>query len=360
MRIPKPVVELLLDLDAVVLGGALRRAVRNYGGTPPDRRAHGEMGLGELPQVARGVWRERTLRPGAYLRSWETPRFIGGATGRSGTTWLRNALDVGLGDTHTTIREVGLFDLAQFRGAPYEYLQYANLPQRDVYRNYFRDFILHRAYFIRRNLDGTLLGLCDLVPRRVVKAALDRLDGRLEEARKPKEIERSFGDFYLWLFNAHAELAAGGRPWISKEPPYGRNADQLFRMIPHGRLVVLVRDGRDVALSMHEHGWHPTVRDAMDRWRHFASRTARALSDCPDDRYLVVRYHDLVRDFRSRTGEIAEFLELPDLDMVSLEKRGLLPDESSLRRWETELPDDDRAYFETTCGPVMKRFNLPL
>lgn len=360
MRIPRPIVELLIELDAVVLGGTLRRAVRNYGGTSPDRRADGEVRPGELPRVARGVWRERTLPPRAYLRPCETPRFIGGATGRSGTTWLRNVLDVGLGGTHATVREVGLFDLAQFRGASFEYFKVANLPQRGVYQRYFRNFIIHYGYFIRRNLDGTMLGLCDLVPRRVVKAALDRLEKRLEEARKPEEIERCFGDFYLWLFNAHAELAAAGRPWISKEPPYGRNADQLFRMIPHGRLVVLVRDGRDVALSMYEHGWHPTVRHAMDRWRRFASRTARALSDCPDDRYLVVRYRDLVRNFRSRTTAIAEFLELPDLDMVPLEQRGLLPDDSSLGRWKTELSDDDRVYFASTCGPVMKRFDLPL
>lgn len=205
-----------------------------------------------------------------------------------------------------------------------------------------------------------MLGLCDLVPRRVVKAALDGLEERLDEARRLEEIQRCFGDFYLWLFNAHARLVAGGRPWISKEPPYGRNADQLFRMIPHGRLVVLVRDGRDVALSMHERAWHPTVRHAMDRWRHFAEMTVRALERCPDDRHLVVRYRDLVLNFRSCTRAITEFLELPNLDVSTVEERDLMADDTNLERWKYELPSNDREYFASTCGRVMKRFGLLL
>lgn len=360
MRVPKLAVKPLLELDALLLGGTVRRAVRNYGAGAPREREDGRIRPREIGSVAHGIRRERTLPAEAYLRPCETPRFIGAATGRSGTTWLKDVLGAGLGDTHLAVREIGLFDLAQFRGAPYEYLQYANLPQRDVYRSYFREFVLRRAYFIRRNLDGTMLGLCDLVPRRVVKSALDRLDHRLDEARTLEAIERCFGDFYLWLFNAHAELVADGRPWISKEPPYGRNADQLFRMIPHARLVVLARDGRDVALSMHERGWHPSVRHAMDRWRHFAAMTARALDDCPDGRWMVVRYRDLVTDFEDRMGAITDVLDLPPLDPGALERAGLAPDPASLDRWKTELADGDRDYFAATCGDLMERFGLPV
>lgn len=350
----------LLELDAVVLGGTIRRAVRNYGRGDPRRRGDGRIRPEEVGPVARGIWRERTLPPDAYVRPCETPRFVGAVTGRSGTTWLQNVLGAGLRDTHLAVREIGLFDLAQFRGAPYEYFKFANLPQRGVYRRYFRDFVLHRAYFIRRNLDGTMLGLCDLVPRRVVASALDALDDRLEEARKPEEIQRCFGDFYLWLFNAHAELVAGGRPWISKEPPYGRNADQLFGMIPGARLVVLVRDGRDVALSMHERGWHPTVRHAMDRWRHYAKRTIRALEDSPEGRWRLLRYRELVTDFGNRLGEVADALDLPPLDREAVDRAGLAPDSSSLDRWETELSPRDRDYFAATCGDLMERFGLPV
>lgn len=359
MRIPDSMVGPLLELDALLLGGTVRRAVRNYGSADPAGRDDGSIGPSEIPEILRGIRRERALAPGSFIRPCETPRFIGATTGRSGTTWLKNVMDKGLGRTHLSVREVGLFDLVQFRGAPYEYLQYANLPQRGVYRRFFRDFILNRAFFIRRRLDGTMLGLCDLLPKRAVEMACDELDARLEESRTLGEIEKSFGDFYLWLFNGHAELVAGGRPWISKEPPYGRNADQLLRMIPDARLIVLVRDGRDVALSMSEHGWHPTVRHAVDRWCEFTTMTKRALSRCPSDRYLVVRYRDLVTEFGRSCEAIMDFLELPTLDHDSLKKADLLPNPSSLERWKREMSSEDRAYFAESCAGLMNHFGLP-
>lgn len=359
MDLPGSLVDPLLELDAVLLGGTVRRAVRNYGVGDPATREDGAIDRREIPAILAGIRRERRIAPASFVRLCRTPRFIGATTGRSGTTWLMNVLRVGLGGRCVTVREVGLFDLAQFRGAPYEYLQYANLPQRDVYRRYLRGFLLDRAYFIRRRLDGTLLGLCDLVPRRAVEMAFDAMEERLDVARTLGEIERAFGDFYVWLFNGHAELVADGRPWISKEPPYGRNADQLLRMIPDGRLVVLVRDGRDVALSMHAHGWHPTVRHAIDRWREFTAMTARALERCPSDRWLLVRYRDLVTSFGDRISAIADFLGVGSVDHDALEAAGLLPDASSLGRWRNEMSSDDRAYYAERCADLVDRFGLP-
>lgn len=358
-HIPTLLLKPSLWLDAEVLGGAVRRSVRNYSGIDPERLAGRELPPGSLSAVLRGVVRERKLSPAAFIHSRCKPRFVGATTGRSGTTWLQNVLSYGLGTRFVVVREMGLFDLSQFRGASYEYFQYANLRSSHVYRRYFRDFILDRAYFIRRRLDGTLLGLCDLVPRRVVAAALSALDVRLEASRSLDECEQAFGDFYRWLFNAHAQLVSGEAEWISKEPPYGRHADELLRMIPDGKLVVLVRDGRDVALSMHSSRWHPSVEHAIDRWRHFTSMTREALERCPEDRVRVVRYEDLVESFEQELRGICEFLDLPVIARAHLDSLGdLHPRARSVGRWRHEMSERDCYHFNETCGELMRSFGL--
>jgi hypothetical protein len=359
IRVSPKLIEPFLWADAVLAGGSVRRAVRNYVGDDPDRRENGLLPLHATGSIARGLWRERTIRQDAFIKPYERPLFIAGSTGRSGTTWLMDLLGRELKGNHVVIREVGLFDLAQFRGAPYEYFQYANLPSRAVYRRYFREFVLERAYFIRRKLDGTMLGLCDLLPRRAVKAALDRLDQRLEDVRSLEDIEQCFGQFYIWLFNCHAELVEPGRPWISKEPPYGRHADQLLRMMPDARVVILVRDGRDVAASMFSHGWHATLRDAMDRWRHFTFMTAAAVDRCPPESVLLVRYADLIHDFERQIASICSFLDIP---LAETPRPGdpLRPSAASVGRWKATTSDADRDYFARTCGELMDRFGLPM
>lgn len=359
LQVRPELLEPFLWADAVMAGGSLRRAVRNYAGEDPERRRGGSVPLGAAGTVLRGLWRERTIRPETFILPARRPGFIAGTTGRSGTTWLADLLRRELSRTHVVIREIGLFDLAQFRGAPYEYFQYAHLPTRVVYRRYFRHFMLERAYFIRRKIDGTMLGVCDLVPRRALRLALDALDERLEGVRSLEDIEGCFGQFYAWLFNCHAELIHRGHPWISKEPPYGRNADQLLRMIPDAHLVVLVRDGRDVASSMYAHGWNATLRDAMDRWRHFTRMTAEAIERCPPDSVLVVRYANLVHEFDREIGRIAAFLGLPAAISLAPDDP-LRPSAASLGRWRSSTSEEDREYFERTCGDLMERFGVPL
>jgi len=135
----------------------------------------------------------------------------------------------------------------------------------------------------------------------------------------------------------------------------------LLRMVPSGRLVVLVRDGRDVALSMHRVRWHRTVTDAMERWRHFTTLTARALEQCPADRVWVVRYDELIREFDTKLPEICEFLDVPVPDLEALRQdRRLAPRPDTVGRWKRELSASDRDHFARTCGDLMAQFGLPL
>lgn len=343
-------------IDRKLLKGCLRRGFKNYAYEGSHKRQAGKLMLGRIPRVCRKLIKERLIRKEEFIKPVEKPLFIGAITGRSGTTWIQDILREYL-KSHVAVREVGVFMLGQFREAPYEYFQFSNFPnRRKQYIKYFRKFILTNAYLRSSKMMGApgLNGLSDLLPICGLRKALNEMETRLSEAKKYEQIRQIFGEFYLWLFNYHACIVDNGKPWISKEPPYARHADQLFAMIPNAKLLIMARDGRDSAISMATGGWHPDIQTAIDRWRYFTDMTLNAMKACPKKQYLVVRYEDLVTNFQQELPRIFEFFELDKASVDIIVKDPLLkPDSAAMGKWKTQMSEAEKKYFKETCSELM-------
>lgn len=341
-------------LDARLFGSRLRRGL-DYVDRAQDQPKRTSLRPMVQP-IAEKIWLEQRLPAAAFLTTCALPRFVGGVTGRVGTGWLIHSIGRHLPPAYNVITEIGLFNYAQFRKAPYEYYYYATRTRdgRRRYMEFWRRFMMDWAYDSKRALENGPRGLRDLVPRRAVRIALEELEARLENTQDLSGVCVAFGDFYTWLFNFHAVVSSGEPLWVSKEPAYGRHADDLFRMMPRAKLVVLTRDGRDVALSMVERGWHPLLRQAIDRWREFALMTLEALDKVDADRYLLVRYEDMVVDYDAEICRIMAFLELPLLSGGAMTDR-IRPDAASVRRWKREMSQTDVQYFLESCSSIMER-----
>lgn len=145
---------------------------------------------------------------------------------------------------------------------------------------------------------------------------------RLEE----EDLLRLIGD--AWLSYASEGLPEGCR-LVLKEPSV-KNLERFFRFFPHARLLLLMRDGRDIASSALKttfasprgFDWrHPRsysrllrspVAEMARRWCE-ASRTVRTfLKEHDDNGYVrVVRYEDLVSEPAAELRGVLDFLELP-------------------------------------------------
>ena len=343
-------------------GGSLRRAKRNA------QRMAGVVGLentGHRTRMLIAHGRERSLAADEFVRPVELPRFIGGTTGRSGTRWLVRLLKAQYHSQPVVMDEVGIFVLSMIREAPYEYYQLGtddSVEKRAYYLDYFLKQV-HRYAFKRRNMYGSgMRGLIDYVPRRSIVEAGKALKADLPLLSDLPGITKRFGDFYLHLLNCHAAIIHGSASsWINKEPPYGRHADALLRMVPHARLVVLVRDGRATALSMYKRRWMSSVRACMDRWGEFTRMTVEALGRTPPDRVLVLAYGQLVQNFEENLFRIHAFFDLPEPDFDGLRNhpdKTLLPRTESLDRWKKEIDKPDIEYFDRTYGSLMEAFGL--
>jgi Sulfotransferase family len=193
------------------------------------------------------------------------------------------------------------------------------------------------------------------------------------------------GDAIRAFFELYAEREGKSR-WGDKTPGYVREMHRIESVLPEARFVHLIRDGRDVALSVLGMNWGPsTVPEAAFRWK---KRILRAREQVPRiGHYIELRYEDLVRDTEGTLRRVCEFTELPydeamlryhqraparlrekarDLDRgpdkapqraeERLESHALAaepPNPERIERWRTEMSAEDRAVYEELAGDLL-------
>lgn len=304
----------------------------------------------------------RIIRESDFIIPKNSNRFIGGITGRSGTTWLMQLLADLLFDEYFVIGEHGTFALSQFRNAGYEYYQVTpgNARNRKSYLNFFYEFVMTKAYDRHQIYGEGLNGLRSIVPKIAIQMAFDALERELEHAWTLQECNVSLGNFYCRLLNYHVLQNGGTVNWISKEPPYGRHLKDLYSMCPDGRVVIMVRDGRDVALSIAKRGWcNGDIIHSINRWKDFAQMMLDSLDNVPNNNYLLIRYEDLTLQFKEKVQEILSFYGIDTTsriaDLINSDNYEYAPLANNFGKWKDELSEDARAHFKKTCGVLMER-----
>lgn len=203
-------------------------------------------------------------------------------------------------------------------------------------------------------------------------------------ARQLADSCESFVEFAQALFN---EFARGeGKPLAGeKDPEYVRRLPMLHALFPGARLLHIVRDGRDVALSMLD--WVTPSRYlgrlALWReeplavcalwWRRQVSAGQRGSKRVGADHCLEIRYEELVDSPEATLRSVAEFLELPfDPGMLDFHrdrtirdprlssKDQWLPPTSGLRDWRVCLAPRDLQLFEALAGDLLASLGYPL
>ena len=176
-----------------------------------------------------------------------------------------------------------------------------------------------------------------------------------------------------------------GARWGDKTPGYIKNMREIQTYLPEARFIHLIRDGRDVALSVLKQDWGPqTVEAAAEKWR---SRVLRGRAQQPYlGFYMEVKFEDLVLDTEGQLRRICEFIELDFDDRMlgyhetaeqrlqekaralprahgeaqSAEKRLMShaktfepPNPDLIGTWKERMPEADRAAYEALAGDLL-------
>ncbi len=102
----------------------------------------------------------------------------------------------------------------------------------------------------------------------------------------------------------------GKRIWGEKTPDHLRYVPDIAEMFPEARFICITRDPRDVSLSWKEVPWNRgNVIFHASRWKQYV-RLAQKFSARYSDRFLNIRYEDLVDDPYRTVKSICTFLNL--------------------------------------------------
>ncbi len=143
--------------------------------------------------------------------------------------------------------------------------------------------------------------------------------------------------------------------WGDKTPPYVKIAPQILELFPDAQFIHLVRDGRDVSVSMYRKGWWGRwLLENTHEWRESMQAMKRNREVVGTDRILEVRYEDLVLDTEGTTRRVCDFLgedfepamlswqntvdeRVPGRELVIHQKLYDPPSPDDTYRWKREL-----------------------
>ncbi len=193
-------------------------------------------------------------------------------------------------------------------------------------------------------------------------------------------------DGFRTFYRLYAERFGKSR-WGDKTPLHSRYIDAIRRVIPEARFIHIIRDGRDVALSLREMWFSPgrEMEIQAAHWRDWVVAAREAGRGQPD--YLEVRYEALIREPESVIREICSLIDLDfQSEMLDYHRRtperlqehraryradgSLLisherrleqlrlttrpPDPTRVLGWKTAMSDEDRTRFEAIAGELLR------
>lgn len=96
------------------------------------------------------------------------------------------------------------------------------------------------------------------------------------------------------------------RRWVEKTPRHILKIGEILQRWPDAKVVIVLRDGRDVACSLRARQWD--FKKAVQRWID-DNKAGQEHWESPQVR--VLRYEDIIVDFRSTIQKLMEFIGEP-------------------------------------------------
>jgi len=166
----------------------------------------------------------------------------------------------------------------------------------------------------------------------------------------------------------------GAQRWGDKSPIYAGCMDLLAGIFPMAQFVHIIRDGRDVALSMlrayrERRFFYVDLYYAAQIWKQRVSRARMSGRRLGPDRYYELRYEQLTAEPEALLREICNFLGEVYVPAVC-EPHKIAPEHyhstgihvatrqppttRSVGRWRVEMEPSDERLVENVAGDLLK------
>ncbi len=187
---------------------------------------------------------------------------------------------------------------------------------------------------------------------------------------------RNGGDFIRVVMDSVARSQQAKR-WAVYDPDNVLHVERVKRDIPNALFVHIIRDGRDIALSLKKMGgftplpWDRGQTDSLVAtalyWEWMIHQGRSYGSKFPAD-YIEIRYEDLITAPQETLGKLGAFIDHElDYDRIQTAGLGRLSETNSsfreegtkeklnpLGRWKERLTQADVAAIEATVGDCLQ------
>lgn len=189
---------------------------------------------------------------------------------------------------------------------------------------------------------------------------------------------RTTGDFLRIVMETMARSQNIDR-WAEKTPDHALYLDEIKRTVPNALFIHIIRDGRDVALSLDGKGFLKSYllrkEDSLlvcGLYWEWLIETSRKLAQNLGSDYMEVRFENLVNKPQETLAQIGEFIG-HDLDHQRIREVGIRtvsdPNTSfsstdstfnPVDRWKSDFPPGELARFEALLGPALSELGYEL
>ena len=212
--------------------------------------------------------------------------------------------------------------------------------------------------------------------RAAAELAVDRIRNRWFRRAEHVGLHTSIGEdelavlcgIYLDAFDAEpleatralvrevmSQVAAniGADRWVDTTPANARKADRVEPIYPESTVIIVHRDGRDVAASFTQQSFGPDdVFDALDQWEQRMLRIHRAVQSSRPDRIIEIDLVDLVD--RDRSGSLARVCAAVGVEedpaMVAWFQENVTASGAHHQRWRSDFEPD-------VCEQIDERYS---
>ena len=162
---------------------------------------------------------------------------------------------------------------------------------------------------------------------------------------------------YACLANALCRLApdrTSAVAWGDKTPHYVLDLDVIEQLFPQSKIIVIVRDGRDAALSMLKTTWGPrNIVSCARYWArcHQGGPVAERLMQA--GRLQTVRYEDLLQNPQPELSRLLDFLGADDDRQAIMAAIPTVRKDNS-NKWRQQMSPKQTERFEQIAASVLE------
>jgi hypothetical protein len=194
----------------------------------------------------------------------------------------------------------------------------------------------------------------------------------------------SYADFMAFLFDRYGQHK--GKALVghkNADPLFPTDVRTLHTLWPNAKFVHLIRDGRDVCLSVTVWRLAKNLEKAFSNWGESPVSTAalwwewqvrlgrEAGIPLGPEVYREVRYESLVAHPAETCAELCAFMGVPYDDTMTLfhegrgnqcaggARREWLPPTPGLRDWRSQMRSEDVERFEAVAGDLLDELDYP-